>query len=194
MQLGIWGCCEPPFTQQADFPLLWEDPHHPHQSNITNPCPSKVSLTHQCPPPHQIFSPHDNIKVLVPLLLPRNGTLKSKKVIKTFSVWGTYFYENCQFMTMKACCWQKIFSSPPPTRIFSGLPPTDETPMKNSSWSKAEPWWGSRRQGPKFFWLFNIFKTIKPQTMAFKKLYLWLKKLCQFITNLFFLANIPTPG
>ena len=30
--------------------------------------------------------------------------------------------------------------------------------------------------------------------MALKKLYSWSEKLYQFITNLFFLANIPTPG
>ena len=30
--------------------------------------------------------------------------------------------------------------------------------------------------------------------MALKELYLWRKKLYQFMTNLFFQANIPTPG
>ena len=42
--------------------------------------------------------------------------------------------------------------------------------------------------------LFNIFKAIKWITMALEKLYLLHKKLCQFITNLFFLGNTPTPG
>ena len=44
------------------------------------------------------------------------------------------------------------------------------------------------------FWLFNVFKTIKQLKMALKKLYSWPKKLYQFITNLFFLANMLISG
>ena len=48
--------------------------------------------------------------------------------------------------------------------------------------------------GSNIFWLFNIFNVIKQVIMALKILYSWPKKLYQFITNLFFLANRPTPG
>ena len=48
--------------------------------------------------------------------------------------------------------------------------------------------------GCKIFWLFNIFKGIKQHRMKLKTQYSWPKKLYQFITNLFFLANIPTSG
>ena len=34
-----------------------------------------------------------------------------------------------------------------------------------------------RAKRSKQFWFFNIFKAIKPLTMAFKKLYSWPKKL-----------------
>ena len=42
--------------------------------------------------------------------------------------------------------------------------------------------------------VFNVFKAIKWFTMALKILYSWPKKIYQFIHNLFFLTNIPTPG
>ena len=42
--------------------------------------------------------------------------------------------------------------------------------------------------------LFNVFKSIKPLTMALQKLNSWPEKLYQFITTLFFLVNTPTPG
>ena len=48
--------------------------------------------------------------------------------------------------------------------------------------------------GSKFFLLFNIFKVSKQLIMTLEKLYSWPKKLYQFITNLFFQANIPTSG
>ena len=46
----------------------------------------------------------------------------------------------------------------------------------------------------KSFWLFNVITSIKQLTIALKKLYSWPRKLYQCITNLFFLASIPTPG
>ena len=54
--------------------------------------------------------------------------------------------------------------------------------------------WVSRIKPPKRFWLFNVFKAIKDLALALKKLYSLPKKLYQFITNLLFLANMPTLG
>ena len=56
--------------------------------------------------------------------------------------------------------------------------------------SGVEPFWGLRGQ---IFLAFNIIKVTKRFTMTLKQLYSWPKKLYQFMTNLFFLANIPTP-
>ena len=53
---------------------------------------------------------------------------------------------------------------------------------------------GFQEVKPQKVLLSNVFKAIKSVAMALKKLYLWLKKLCHFITNLFFLANTPTLG
>ena len=53
---------------------------------------------------------------------------------------------------------------------------------------------GFQRRSPKNVGLFNGCKTIKRLTVALKKLYSLPKKLHHFITNLFFVANIPTPG
>ena len=58
--------------------------------------------------------------------------------------------------------------------------------------SGVEPFWGLR--GQIFLFLaFNIIKVTKWLTMTLKQPYSWRKKLYQFMTNLFFLANIPTP-
>ena len=56
--------------------------------------------------------------------------------------------------------------------------------------SGVEPFWGLREQ---IFLAFNIIKVTKRLTMTLKQPYSWRKKLYQFMTNLFFLANIPTP-
>ena len=55
--------------------------------------------------------------------------------------------------------------------------------------SGIEPFWGFKGQ---MFLAFNIIKVTKRLTMTLKQLYSWPKKLYQFMTNLFFLTNIPT--
>ena len=58
---------------------------------------------------------------------------------------------------------------------------------RNRNWGLDQnPGVVSGRHGPN---IFNVFKAIKPLTMALKKLYSWSKKLHLFITNLFFLAK-----
>ena len=57
--------------------------------------------------------------------------------------------------------------------------------------SGIEPFWGFKGQ---MFLAFNIIKVTKRLTMTLKQLHSWPKKLYQFMTNLFFLTNIPTPG
>ena len=57
--------------------------------------------------------------------------------------------------------------------------------------SGIEPFWGFRGQ---IFLAFDIIKVTKRLTITLKQLHFWPTKLYQFMTNLFFLANIPTPG
>ena len=57
--------------------------------------------------------------------------------------------------------------------------------------SGVELFWGFRGQ---ILLAFDIIKVTKQLTITLKQLYSWPKKLYQFMTNLFFLANIPTPG
>ena len=67
-------------------------------------------------------------------------------------------------------CSSKIFSSLPSTEYLGDChQPTDQTLMENPGESRKKPWWGFRRQNPKFFELFNVFKAIKWVTMALKK-------------------------
>ena len=42
--------------------------------------------------------------------------------------------------------------------------------------------------------LLAVIKFYAQIDIFIKKLYLWLKKLCQFKTYMFFMANTPTPG
>ena len=68
-------------------------------------------------------------------------------------------------------CSSKIFSSLPSTEYLGDChQPTDQTLMENPGESRKKPWWGFRRQNPKFFELFNVFKAIKWVTMALKKM------------------------
>ena len=54
---------------------------------------------------------------------------------------------------------------------------------KCSLGSGAEPWWDFKGQNPKYFWLSNVFKTIKHLTMALKN---YIHGLCYYhITHMF---------
>ena len=109
----------------------------PHQSENDQSHPLKVTLS-------PIGAPHRNLK--------------------TLCAYSAYFYKNWQIMTNKSHLrWKTLLTYP--LEFLGGchlpLPPIDQTPMENHSRSRAESWWSFRRQSPKLFCLFIVFKAIK---------------------------------
>ena len=139
-------------------------------------------------PPIKIFPLP--MKVLVPPIITWNGTqneLVLKLTLRKVSACGVYFYKNLQF---------KNFYSPPFNRISRGMSTSYWTnPNENPGRSRKEPWLGFRRRNP-FFFFFCFLMSLKQLNglQYYKKTYSWFKKLSQFKTYLFFLANNPAHG
>ena len=69
----------------------------------------------------------------------------------------------------------------------------EQTLMENPGGSRKDPWLGFRRQNPIFICFLMPLRQLNGLQWHYK-LYSLLKKLCQFKTYLFFLANNSTRG